>query len=357
MKVLLNLIAFDGFVDRAIVIQWTLQYFDRHRDDHCIIISSGEITTKLPNVHQLILHPPANKFLFALWKKTKLEPAIKKQKCNVVVSWEFVKASVSAIQLFIISPINILRENNKKQFLKKLKFPESLKANTSKFIVFSQLEKDWIIQYRPDLKNNLHVVYQVPLETIVPIEFEQKEMVRHQWSGSNEFFLAPAGIKPDQLTLILKGFSGFKKWQKSNMELLLSYNATEEADTLQKLLENYRFKVSIKLISIHDEEYRQVLSSAYAVILPDKYDHHLHFLFTAIHAEVPVIIPTGSVYEEVIGEAGMRCNMEDKAAVTSAFLQIFKEETLRSRQIQLAKEMAGKFAAYDPAEEFFGYAR
>lgn len=354
MKVLLNLITADATIDKRIVTEWVLRYMERHSEDSCIIFTSEDLKVDHNNLRQVILDPPHNSSAFLIWKRFSLDPLIKKQDHDLIVTWESLRKSVSGKQILILSPIDPSILDRKKSNRKPaLKWLDKVKDQCKKLIVFSELEKKWLIRNYPALESKTQVIYRIPAPSGLSLDFDEREIIKEKFADGKEFFLAPANLSPEALKIVLKGFSGFKKWQKSGMEMLLSYDRDEEATEITTLLKNYRFRDSVKLIHSAEKEFSKIIAAAYATILIERFDSDLDFLFAAMHSCVPVLIPEGSVYAELAGNAGLSFFANDKESVTKALLHVFKEEKLRSQKIQEGKVVAEKWKANKPEEDLF----
>lgn len=353
MKVLLNLISSRTGIDKSPVIHWALRYLNESHGCECVCITPEPVEVGPANMKQIVLQPPRNKTAFAAWKKIKLYPLVRKQQSDVIITWEVLKTGDSARQVLIASPVepvSFVKTEKKRNGLDKLL--ANAEKNCACIVVFSEKERCLIAEKFPSLKETLRTIYRVPFPLNDFSEFDDREAVKEKWSSGNEFFMVPSGIATDRLTLLLKGFSGFKKWQKSNMQLLLSFSTDAEAAAIQALIKNYRFKESVRMISTKDD-YWKVVAAAYAAILPEKFDSDFRFLFKAMAFRAPVLIPEESMYAEITGNAGFLFNADDKKAVTGAMLHLFRDEQVRGRHILLGNEVVDKWRSYDPASTFF----
>ncbi len=354
MKVLLNLVSSDASFDKSAVTDWVQQYMAQHTSDSCTIITPQLLPLELPNIEQAITKPPENNSAFYFWKKLNLEPMVRKQDCDLVITWELLRQGASARQVLVISPVSpvILNHSGKKRRVP-LRQLDKVKDQCKQIVVFSELERKWITQNYPHLAGLVYVIYRIPSLDSKCLDFDERELFKEKYADGNEFFIAPDDIGLETLTVLLKGFTGFKKWQKSNMKLLLSYASEDEGMSIKKLLEHYRFNDSIKLISKENEDFSKVLASSYAAILPEKYDSNFDFLFAAFQSQVPVLIPEGSIYSEVAGDAALVYASNEKEFITKVFLQIFKEEGERNRMIKSGTEEMDKWNSYNPSRKFF----
>ncbi|MFM8759164.1 MAG: glycosyltransferase, partial [Methylophilaceae bacterium] len=103
-----------------------------------------------------------------------------------------------------------------------------------------------------------------------PLDYEAKAAVKAEYANDCEYFLFTGGIHPRKNLLnLLKAFSVFKKWQRSNMKLLVvGRKAWQYEDVLEKL-NTYKFREDVVLLDyLDDEELAKITASAYAAVYP-----------------------------------------------------------------------------------------
>jgi len=83
-------------------------------------------------------------------------------------------------------------------------------------------KRDILEHYRVD-PDKISVVQPAARNHFRPLGWEEKESVKAGYADGREYFLFVGGIHPRKNLLnLLKAFSLFKKWQKSNMKLLVA---------------------------------------------------------------------------------------------------------------------------------------
>jgi glycosyltransferase involved in cell wall biosynthesis len=135
--------------------------------------------------------------------------------------------------LFIHSPTHLplaLRYYNSfftKRFVKK----------ATSIVTFSNYLLTSLIEKYPLAANKAKAIYIAIPDLFIPVDREQKQNIKDSFADGREYFLFMGGNHPiKNLVGLLKAFSLFKRWQKSNMKLIVTGLITEQKDdVLQKL--------------------------------------------------------------------------------------------------------------------------
>lgn len=224
-------------------------------------------------------------------------------------------------------------EPNGQRYMKK--FIRRFIGKATKIVVPNIFMKDRLSKLDPQSAEKLTVILPGTDSEVQPLPYNKKEEVKKQYAGGPEFFiLHGAGTKMATIITVLKAFSHFKKWQKSNMQLLI-IPAVEHEQPLQKTLLSYKYREDVKLLSIASLESSTtalLLSSAYAAIfLPDK-ERLFNDMLVALQTNTPVILPEREFYSSGLGDAAAYTAENDKA-ISQMMILLYKDEDLRNRLI------------------------
>jgi glycosyltransferase involved in cell wall biosynthesis len=104
------------------------------------------------------------------------------------------------------------------------------------------------------------------------MEWEEKEKIKEEYAGGTEYFLFTGDIyPPDHLITLLKAFSYFKKWQQSNMKLIMAGPANRKTEKLKEKLATYKYREDVIIIENPDPQTIQELTgAAYAPVSIDQ---------------------------------------------------------------------------------------
>ncbi|HEX8677533.1 MAG TPA: glycosyltransferase family 1 protein, partial [Segetibacter sp.] len=215
-----------------------------------------------------------------------------------------------------------------RRFLKKAKVVITL----SEFI-----KKETIISYKI-VAQKITAIRGAPDSYFKPLAWEVREKVKEQYAQGCEYFVFTGGLDPSKnLINLLKAFSIFKKWQKTNMKLIITINSQEYKD--REKFNSYKYKNEIQLAeNLSGHELAQVTGGAYAMIFPSSYEGFGMAVLEALHCEVPVITSSDSSMEEITGNAALYANPGSPVELAEQMKRIFKDEQLRNKLIIAGRE-------------------
>lgn len=311
---------------------------------------SGAVT--LPkNVTTVTLTPrPTNVFLYEWWYHVKLALAIKKYKADIfIATYGLGSLTTSVPQVLIIRDLAFLQKRayfsyNSYSFYKRY---------TARFIKRSKS----VVSLSDFIKEELAAHYKINKQTIQTItagtdssfkaiDFEEREVIKEQFAEGCEYFVFTGGLHPGaNLLNVLKAFSIFKKWQKTNMKLIVTgtFDPAFEKD-LEKLNSyKYRNEVFIKK-GLSQIELSSVVAASYAFIFPSYYEGFAMPVLNAMQCRVPVITSANSSMSEIAGDAALYADPDKPDDIARQMKNIFKDEQLRNKLIEAGKARSELFS-------------
>ena len=181
-----------------------------------------------------------------------------------------------------------------------------------------------------------------------PMEWEEKEAIKTEYSQGKEYFLFVGGIQPRKnLMNLLKAFSLFKKWQRSNMKLLVAGRFAWQYEGLMEKLKTYKYRDDVVMLNWVSEEQlvKKIMGSAYALVYPSYFEGFGLPILEAMQAAVPVITSNGSSMPETAGDAAIFAQYHPQTPDRHAHLvQIFGVSCMqRTVQILLQMQQTGPY--------------
>ncbi|WP_207491988.1 glycosyltransferase family 4 protein [Aridibaculum aurantiacum] len=325
----------------------------QHPEHEFLFLFDREIPTNLAlpaNVTPLVIKPAArHAFSFRWWFDVKVPLALLKHKADVFVSPDgFCSLTTFKPQVLVVHDLAFLH------------FPRFIpkhhlffyKTHTGKF-----LRKAKVVATVSEFsKADIIKRYKTPAEKIInvgsaakavfkPVDWEQREEVKEKYAQGFEYFLFVGGIHPRKNLLnLLKAFSNFKKWQRTNMKLLVAGKKGWMYDDTLGKLKTYKYRDEVILLDyLPEEALAQVVASAYAVVYPSFFEGFGVPIVEAMQCEVPVLTSNSSSMPEVGGDAALYADADNPQAIADNMQRIFKDEKLRSSLIEKGKEQARKF--------------
>ncbi|MBA2760656.1 MAG: glycosyltransferase family 4 protein, partial [Segetibacter sp.] len=168
-----------------------------------------------------------------------------------------------------------------------------------------------------------------------PIDWQERENIKDNFSNGCEYFVfIESGYSEKTLINLVKAFSIFKKWQKTNMKLLLAEKFAYQYKDFVEKLKTYKYRDEVKVLGfLPGDELAKVVAAAYALVLPTLYEGFSVYIVEAMQCDVPVITSDNRSNREIAGEAALYANPLNPEEIAAQMKMIFKDEQLRSKLI------------------------
>jgi hypothetical protein len=192
---------------------------------------------------------------------------------------------------------------------------------------------------------NIVVIHPSVNATYQPLDWEEAQAIKEQTVGGTEYFLASAfTATEDTLTLLLKAFSIFKKWQQSSMKLVLHCNRSAQ---FQTKLESYKYRndIVLKEPAIAAEE----MAAAYAILSYEK--THIGNAFNAVkslQSGVPFITAAHACITEIGSDIVVQVPHTTPDDIAQRMMMLYKNEALH-KQLAVAGIVRAKQFSLDAA--------
>lgn len=302
------------------------------------------------NVIPVIITPaPTNFILYKWWYDIKVPSALKRYKADVFVCTRGLCSLTSKIpQVLIVQNFAFLKYPaffDKSSLLFYKKYTSRFLKKAAAIASFSDFTKKEIISTYAVPEQKITVINIAADSAYKPLDWEERERIKEQYAQGCEYFIF-TGDRNSAKNLIhlLKAFSIFKKWQKTNMKLVITINSSGYKDQSEKL-NSYKYKKEISLAeNLSVQELAKVTAGAYAMIYPSLFEGFGLPVLEALLCEVPVITSAGSSMSEVAGEAGLYADPESPEEIAEQMKRIFKDEALRNKLISVGKERARAYS-------------
>ncbi len=296
-------------------------------------------------VRNLIRHPLRVK----LWYDLKLPAILKKHKADLFISFDGLCSMTTGIpQIIVFNDSLLLSRSTTGSGLPSSKNMRLLQKSLQKaktIICYSESRRqDLVHRYLVDA-NKLDVMYPAVKEIFHPLNESLKEEVRIRFcDGRNYFAYAATMEQHGDLFNLLKGFSAFKKLQKSNWKLVLMANAQQYDRKFMDSLVTYKYRDDVVVAkNVNEGERARLIGSAYAVICPARSEHMVFPILQALKCGVPVITTDAAVLKEFSGEDALHYNPGDPESIAGQMMNLYKDEAFRSMLIEKGKAKTPKY--------------
>ena len=304
-----------------------------------------------PNVSALLVKPAARHVPgFLYWYNVAAAKVVKRIGAAVWLQpYGFCSLLSNIPQILFIHDLaykHFPKDNTKwNQWYYELFTPKFLKKAT-RIITVSQFSQEDILTHFPTLQKPIQIIPGAARKGFVPLSWEEKEAVKKKFTDEQEYFLFTGGVSPRKnLLTLLKAFSLFKKWDKSNMKLVIAGRLAWQYETFLEKLKTYKYRHDVVLTGyLPDADLQALVAGAYAMVYTSNWEGFGLPIVEAMQSGVPVITSNTSSMPEVGGKAASYVNPTDPEDIAAQMQLLYKSETLRSTRIQAGFEQAAKYS-------------
>jgi glycosyltransferase involved in cell wall biosynthesis len=276
-------------------------------------------------------HVPA----FIYWYNISAALAIKKYKPSIWIQpYGFCSLTTAIPQLLVVHDLAFKQSKKEiswhQQWFYQYFIPKFLKKATN-IITVSNYSKHAIEEAYPFTKNRIKVIPGAAREEFKPINWDEKQQIKEAYTDGFEYFICVGGISPRKnLMNVLKAYSLFKKWHKSNMKLVFAGRLAWNYHEILEKLKTYKYKDDVVLTGyLSDELLQKLTAGAYAAMYMSTYEGFGLPILEAMQAGVPVIAGNNSSMPEVGGDAALYADSLDPIKIAEQMQLLYKDEKLR----------------------------
>ncbi len=325
----------------------------RHPADEFFFLFGGPLKSNLqfpPNITKLEAGVfPRHTLFWKYWYNYKMPSVLKKIKADLFVSTDGICSMRTQLpQCLLVQDLAFLHGSGMMSasiagFLKKNTGSSLKKAG--QIVTSSEFSKEELIRKYGIPQQKLNLVSFAASPIFHPLDWEEKQNTKENYSGGKEYFLSVGPIHPRKnLRHLLKAFSIFKKWQKSNMQLLVTGRVAWDQGAFVQSIETYKYRDDVKLLGyVAATEYSQIMGSANALIYPSYYGSIGLPLLEAMQSGVPVVSSRRASFPETTGGAALFVDPENVQDIADKMMTVYKDEQLRNDLTRRGLERARDF--------------
>jgi len=304
-----------------------------------------------PHVTHLLVTPAARHPLsFKYWYDIKATAAVKRWKADVWFQpYGFCSLTSSVPQVLMIHDLSFKHYPLYISWYQRLYyrwFTPAFIRKAKKLITVSDFSKNDLRSTYRVAENKIAVIPGAARTGFIPLGWEEKLAVKNGYADGREYFLFVGGIHPRKNLLnLLKAFSHFKKWQHSNMKLLVAGRMAWQYDDLLEKIKTYKYRDDVVLLGyLPDIQLQRVVGAAYALVYPSWFEGFGLPILEAMQAGIPVICSNTSSMPEVAGDAALLIDPSNPDAIGKEMLGLYRNEGIRNAFIEKGLERAGSFS-------------
>jgi glycosyltransferase involved in cell wall biosynthesis len=304
-----------------------------------------------PNVTHLLVTPAARHPLsFKYWYDIKASAAVKRWKADVWFQpYGFCSLTSSVPQVLMIHDLSFKHYPQYISWYQRLYyrwFTLSFIRKAKKLITVSDFSKNDIIKNYRTPENKIAVIPGAARKGFIPLDWEEKLAVKNGYADGREYFLFVGGVHPRKNLLnLLKAFSHFKKWQHSNMKLLVAGRLAWQYDDLLEKMKTYKYRDDVVLLGyLPEAQLQKVVGAAYALVYPSWFEGFGLPILESMQAGVPVICSNTSSMPEVAGDAALLIDPASHDAIGKEMLALYRSEGIRNAFIEKGLQRVQSFS-------------
>jgi len=273
------------------------------------------------NIHFIPLHKSYFDFY---WYNYKLTALLKKNRVDCFFSNTHLCSLKSTIKQFVtIDNASLLKKSETKKSI----------AKADSIIVRNEHIKLLALKTIKKIDNKIALIPLGVSDILLAPDNNKKDTVKKKYTEGMDYFLIDSlSADEHQITVQLKAYSLFKKWQKSNLKLLLVHTKKNE-QIINKVITNYKYRNDVVLISTLDNE---LISAAYAMIFFSEIYIINNFILAAMKLKVPVILPKDDCFISSF-ESDALYFIENDKDLSEKMIDLYKNEEYRNKLIITAK--------------------
>lgn len=282
-----------------------------------------------------IVIPANSNFALKYWYAVKLPAILRKYAIEKVMCMYGITVQSTITKCLVLPDISffgVSKGMNVWQKFAAKNLPKSIAA-ADNIITYSVAAKNKIAEKSQPAAVKTAVFPYSAGELFKPMEWHDKLYVKSRYSENKEYFVA---ILPDDnealFTHLLKAYSKFKKWQQSNMQLVLLPKEDGFTSDIDNKLQTYKYRNDVKLVNDADKkETADIIATAYAMIHLPFQDSDIWPVTTAIQSSTPVITIFSESIKEYCGDAALYVQGKDLEELGNTLIKLYKDEDLRAK--------------------------
>lgn len=185
-----------------------------------------------------------------------------------------------------------------------------------------------------------YIIQPAAHHVVSDLSWTETESIKTQYSGGRDFFLFTGDIDEQHYLIeLLKAFSVFKKWQQSNMQLVIGGHDTAWTDSFEEKLSTYKYRNDVVLLrDLSDEAAARLMAASYAVVYPSGGDRLPLPLINAAASGIAMIASDTAINREATPAASWIDNNNMEEGFAQAMINLYKDESQKQEIVRQIRE-------------------
>lgn len=285
------------------------------------------------NVFIYVSFDSGSSLVLKWWYKIKIKSVLKKTKADIVIDLNGIASpNIKIPQLIIAGDFVFSNDANRLNSIQKFALNNLAKsANAAKNILaFSQQKADELFGGNEKKLRQFPFAAPAAFKTF---EWHDKLMPKAQYADNKDYFVAiTEDNNVNDFTLLLQAFSKFKKWQQSNMQLLILAKNEFFSSEITARHKTYKYRDDVRLLEeIEERQVAAIIASAHSMVHVFEKQPHVLIIAIALQCSLPVISFNNEIVKEYAGNAALYCKEKNAASLGDAMIQLYKDENMHAQ--------------------------
>jgi glycosyltransferase involved in cell wall biosynthesis len=310
----------------------------------------GSETEAMERVSHHVTGPPArHPLLWKFWYDYRVPAFLRRQRADVFLSPDGLCSLRTKVpQVMVIHDLAFLHypaflPRWQQSYL--ARHTPACIRKAARVITVSEFSRTDILRHYPFAEGKLEVVHNAADPAFLPLDWSVRQQSMDRYAEGCAYFLVVGSIHPRKnLINLLKGFSIFKKRQRSNMKLVITGRMAWQHGDFEEMLSRYVYRADVKLTGyLPGNELPALVGGAYALVYPSLWEGFGIPVLEAMQAGVPVLCSGNSALPEVAGEAGLFFDPLQPEDIAAQLSRVYKDEPGRAVMIRRGLERASGY--------------
>ena len=192
-------------------------------------------------------------------------------------------------------------------------------------------------------------------EGFVPLKETDKQRIREDFAGGNEFFLYAGAIHPRKnIPRLIRAFDLFKNRTGAPVKLLLAGRFAWKTGEVRAALERSAYRDDIRLPGyVPDEQLPGLMASALALAYVSLNEGFGLPLLEAMHTDTPVLTANTTALPEVAGDAALYVDPLSEQSVAAGLEKLWTDRAFANALVEKGRRQKERFSWDAAAEEIY----